>query len=189
MLKAAIEFILRNSAKFEWSVSGLGKLRLYLDEKREWRLHVWDRRLRGENVSTIHDHPWDFVSDIIVGELVNQRYYLANPGRGISYNFQRIRCGVGGGPVGDSMLTRLEGAKLERYREGNAYLQDAEEVHETAALDGTVTLVRRKFREDVDHANVYWPINCDWVDAEPRAATPEEVAAITSRSLHLWFGR
>lgn len=187
MLKAAIEFILRNPLDFEWSVSGLGKLRLYLDPRREFRLHVWDRRLRGAGVSTIHDHPWDFESTIVAGELVNQRYYLANPARGVNYKFQKILCGVGGGPVGEPSVTRLEAAKLERYRENNIYIQDATEVHQTAALDGTVTLVRRRFREDVDHANVFWLPETEWVDAEPRAATPEEVKAVTAYSLHLWF--
>lgn len=97
----------------DWSTQGLGMLRLYLS--REVRLHVWHSAFRVPSVSDIHDHPWDFRSDIVCGSVRNVRYGIvsesecgpvlqdgegnplgavARPGQP-NYTQSTIRCGTG----------------------------------------------------------------------------------------------
>lgn len=71
----------------------------------------------------------------------------------------------------------------ETYEAGDAYRQEASEVHHTSYEDGTVTLVSREFLPDTEHANVYFRADGSWVSAEPRDATPDEVSAFVERAL------
>ena len=51
----------------------VGLLGLWLDDRRECRLHVWDPDSRVGD-PPVHDHPFDFTSTVVVGELVDTRY-------------------------------------------------------------------------------------------------------------------
>ena len=58
---------------FPWRMQDIGLMGLRLDDQREYRLHVWDPSYNvGE--PPVHDHPYDFKSKIIVGEMTNTRY-------------------------------------------------------------------------------------------------------------------
>lgn len=72
-----LKFILENADKFEWSVQGLGMFRLYLDETT--RLHIWSKDFKVLDVSEIHNHPWDFTSDILLGQVSNTIYEEVDP--------------------------------------------------------------------------------------------------------------
>lgn len=175
--------LLEQAEHLEWSIQGMGMLRHYLS--REVRLHIWDSRFRVPNVSTIHDHPWDFESEIVCGSLVNRFYYEI--GGEPTHTRSKIRCGVGGGLVhaehcGEERPVRLHSRDV-RYAVGERYHEVAEALHETLPEDGTVTLVTRKFRPDTEHALVCYPIGTSWVSAEPRKATHNEVYDITRRAL------
>lgn len=179
-----------------WSIQGFGMLRLYLSP--EIRLHVWDSRFRVPNVSMIHNHPWDFDSYIVAGELRQFRYSEVGVNRRDVEGFNAsaddayfrsvIKAGPGGGlrdsPIGVYLLRGDE----EVYGKGMSYTQHASEIHQSLPVDGTVTLVTRRFvRKDVDHAQTYWRANSEWVSAEPRPATAEEVRSFTSLALERWF--
>ena len=71
--KALVLTILRHAEDFPWRMQDIGLMGLRLDDQRKYRLHVWDP---SDNVGDppIHDHPYDFTSTIIVGELTNTRY-------------------------------------------------------------------------------------------------------------------
>jgi hypothetical protein len=199
--------ILEHAQDFEWSLQGFGMLRFYLTQ--ELRLHVWDSRYRVENVSGIHTHPWHFDSTVLCGR-VEQYRYICDPGYDYlrigphgtpdskSKNFDQylIKAGMGGhldsepSPV---TLTPgwdyLDGSRLEVIEAGQMYSQHSDEIHLSLPEDGTVTIVQRKLadRGSPDHAFVFVPAGEEWVSAEPRMATPDEVKNITRHALERWF--
>lgn len=166
-----------------WTLQGLGMLRLYLSPTT--RLHVWSMAHRNPMASTLHTHPWDFSSYVVVGSIENTTYEQAYRS-GVKYNRQLLRCGEGGGLEGTPDQIRLESSGWQ-VNEGELYEQAAEVIHETDFWDGTVTLVQRTMRADTEHAYVFWRDGQTWGSAEPREATPEEVEAITGTALRRYF--
>ena len=77
--------------------------------------------------------------------------------------------------------------KMEIYNAGDSYEQESDEIHLSMPDDGTVTIINRTFKDDVDHASVFWRMDENFVSAEPRDATRDEVSAITQHSLRTWF--
>jgi hypothetical protein len=183
LMKQLVKKILENATSYEWSLQGLGMLRLYLSQ--EVRLHVWDCDFMFPKASTMHTHPWHFSSLIVAGELKQMRY--VEDKEGDSFNVATIQCGEGGCLVTEPETIKLAARPMEYYREGQTYSELAEEIHESFPTRGTVTLVTRTFTEDRDHAKVYWPKGHVWGSAEPRPATQGEVYAITSHALSRWF--
>lgn len=181
--KELVKKILENASAYSWSLQGLGMLRLYLSD--DLRMHVWHHDFRFPKASTMHNHPWDFRSLIVAGELKQMRYVKDKGGDW--FNTATIRCGEGGAIVSESKRIKLAGCAMERYGEGQTYSELAEEIHESFPTNGTVTLVRRIFKQDKDHAQVFWPVGHVWGSAEPRAATADKVQQITSYALQRWF--
>lgn len=181
--KAVVKAILERADTFEWSLQGLGMLRLYLAS--DIRLHVWSSRHAVEEVSLIHTHPWHFTSTIVAGKLRNVRYETHPDGQ--RFMRQALLCGSGGGLMGEPEAVKLRVAVDERYAEGDVYSQAAADRHASFPEDGTVTIIRRTNTDDPDHALVFWPFGRDWVSAEPRLATPTEVREITCNALSRWF--
>lgn len=189
MNKALVKAILEHADSYEWSVQGLGMLRLYLGD--EYRLHIWHRDLQVEGVTEIHDHPWGFNSQVIVGGICNHRYefftdgikHLAQP-----YTRGELFCGTGGGLTGVMVHGLLFKKAEDEYYEGQYYKQKYDEIHRTDFIDGTVTLIQRDFsQEDKDHAHVFWKIGEQFVSAEPRPATKEEVFKTVKAALERWI--
>lgn len=171
---AAIRSILEHHSAFHWTVQGFGFIRTYLDADKRWRLNVWHNDLRVPNVSAIHDHPWDFVSYIIAGRMMNTKYFQ-EPGKLPTHNFFEIITGEGGGPSGETYSCTLSDAEHQVYVPGNIYSQIRTEIHETRFTDGTVTLNDRSPPTPDHKARVFWPVGEKWVDAIPRDATKEEI--------------
>jgi hypothetical protein len=182
----------------EWTYQGLGMVRTHLGMNREHRINVWHHRFRIPGVSTVHNHPWDLISIVQAGVLVNSRYSKRMADTmprcrdiGISgsvaecepatlryypMNAGIVRCGIHGGLDRTTVCeTTLYPFPTERYEAGHTYRQRAYEVHETGFDDGTVTLNLRSNRNPNSDAWVYWPLGTKWVDAEPRPATREEI--------------
>lgn len=169
-------FALENWQERAWTVQGFGMIRTYLDEEKRWRLNVWDNALKVPNVSEIHDHPWDFQSWILCGQLANTRFKLSFPQDPASLPYQhvQIKTGEGGGPVGPVDKVYLTPIKSEVYDPGYGYLQNRNEIHITGARSGTVTLNDRTPPTPEHTANIYWPSG-PWINAEPRPASKPEV--------------
>ena len=207
-----VKGVLENADRFDWSIQGFGMLRMYLSK--EVRLHIWNPAFEVENVSTIHDHPWDFESEVVCGEIQNQRYVvlrreydggmMEEPRQPIAIRYDGvpdthlcavIRCGTGGGidkacnsgiPEPRALLPfGFPTLPVSTYRAGQSYKQVASDVHETKAVAGTVTIVTRKFKADTEHARVFFPLGTEWVSAEPRRATPSERASFVLPALAL----
>lgn len=192
-IMASVEKILQQADKYQWSLQGFGMLRLHMSHG--YRLNVWDSRFRVPNVSMIHTHPWNFVSQVVAGTLRNHRY-LRYPYDHKSlfpdikyplFESAKIRPGQGGGIMektpADFQLCAL---MPENYIQGDEYRQCADEIHASEPVDGTITLNMR-VRVGLDEAFVFWPKGEEWRSAEPRNATTEEVHAITRASLAKWF--
>lgn len=178
--------ILTRPLEHEWSVQGLGFMRTYLSETE--RLHLWHSSLKIHGATELHDHPWNFTSTVILG-CVNQSRYEHNDSGSI-WMKQRILCGVGGGPVGESLKSpeqvSLFSPALESFYTGATYTQKADEIHKSFPLNDTVTVVTREFMEDADHANVYYRVGGEFVSAHPRPASRAEVLFITRSVLNTY---
>lgn len=181
--KTLARAILQNAAAYEWSLQGMGMLRLHLPDN--CRLHIWDSRYRAPNVSMIHDHmQWGLTSVVIAGVLRNRRY---SEGFGLPFMYTTLKPGYGCYFKHDPMETRLRLMEpVYALYEGDEYSQAPSEIHETDAEDGTVTLMFKR-PTGIESARVFWPVGTEWGSAEPRKATPDEVADITSRALDRWF--
>lgn len=162
-------------------------MRTYLSD--EIRLHIWDKSLKIPSATPLHDHPWHLDSHIVVGELRQNRFSIVQ--RGIpnaeEFNTTTIKCDAGACTLTDTIQVMLRKKPLEVYREGEEYRQRKNEIHQSFPVDGTVTLVTRKFTADRDSARVFWQGTGAFISAEPRPAIAVEVEIITKRSLDLWF--
>jgi hypothetical protein len=198
--REAIECIMRHPRDHNWSISGLGMLRLYLS--RENRVHIWDSSLLTPGVSAIHTHPWDLESHVLAGVYRQTRFVPSSNYAGILYggnepgwsetlNCVDIECGGNARTVAEVTKLQVIEQYPEVYREGQKYKQSKDEIHQTLAEDGTVTLIRRTFYPDTERAKVLWRGNGGWVNARPWDATPEDVAKVVvpvlERSLQKWF--
>lgn len=186
LVREFVRNTLAHPHRHEWSIQGFGMLRTYIgppaDPKR-YRLNVWHSAFAVPNVSTIHDHPWNFKSWIIAGRFTNQRYSVVINPDAPNFMRQTIRTGEGGGPIGEPESVFLLPIAPETYAAGHVYSQHYREVHESQYADGTVTVNERERVGDGEHAYVFWPVGTKWVDAQPRTATTDEVAAVTSEAL------
>lgn len=185
------EAILRNSAAFRWELQGFGMLRCYLPG--DLRLQVWDNTYAVPGVTTIHDHPWNFESLIVAGELLNERFGEVDPtdqegGPSATHMCRNIIPGVGLRRAGDGedQPAYLVSYGTERYTAGMVYEQRYYELHESRPSRGTVTLIGRQ-RVGADVARSYYPYGAEWVSAEPRLATEEERTEIIGHALQRWF--
>lgn len=187
--KLMAKAILGNATSYRWSLQGLGMFRLYLSQ--ELRMHVWDPDFAFPGASPMHTHPWDFTSYIVAGGIVNERYsqYNMDCKYGELYNKALLKCGEGGCMMDEKELVKLYCHQKTEHYEGQWYGQSAEEIHWSKPQRGTVTLVYREFRPDLDrdHAYVFWPDGQEWGTAEPRAATHDEVQRMSMAALGCWF--
>jgi hypothetical protein len=179
MARALIRNILEHALEYPWKIQDIGLLALRLDEQREYALHVWapDRCI---GTPPIHDHPFDFVSRIIAGELTNARY-LEVPS-GVKYLRERYTPSNEESRTTDYVQLVSE---VETFREGDEYAQVADELHDSHQLPGTVTVIRRAFR-DVDELTVCRLEKLRWISGASRPATSAEVTEITTQAL-TWF--
>ena len=192
--QALANAILRHANHFEWSLRGMGFIRMHLVG--HCRLHVWDRRYRVPGVSMIHDHlQWALNSTILSGELVNRIYHEVAGTDGAyrsgdigRFHVATIKPGAGcyfKSEASDTFL--LPKLFPERLLPGDTYRQAPDVIHETDAQDGTVTIIRKEPTPD-DSARVFWPAGTEWGSAEPRRATADEVASIVAVALSRWTG-
>lgn len=169
-------YVLEHWQDFPWTVQGFGMVRTYLDDAQRWRLNVWDDRLKVPNVSEIHDHPWDFRSWVLCGRLTNVRFLESQAADKGAVPFQHVEIvtGEGGGPVMGVVTRHLVAVRPEGYEPGDTYTQRRQEIHVTKCERGTVTLNDRGEPTPEHTARIYWAAG-PWINAEPRAATHDEV--------------
>lgn len=170
-----------------WTIQGLGMLRLHLDDSNETRLHIWDTQTALNDQTSAHDHPWDIVnSTVYFGAMGNQRYGLSNEGD-IPIQISRVLCGIGSDFEGESTTGFMfELGERELYEPGGSYSIDATEFHNSFPERGTVTVITRRFRPDLEQivgrrvATICWTGDEDWErDGFNRVATKDEILHFT----------
>lgn len=168
-----------------WTMQGFGMLRTYLDPDEVERLHIWDTGKANAEVSTVHNHAWDFESLIYSGRLANQRYIRDSNGR--EWRSADIRPGECGGLISNPEMVRLSESPREFYQPGSTYRQEATELHESLPTPGTVTVIKRTFHNDrtLDVATVAWKAG-GWVTAEPRRASEREIMDFVLLARERW---
>lgn len=181
-LRSMAYFILRHATRFEWSLQGLGMLRLYIEPN--LRLHVWDNRHRFPGATPIHDQ-WGLMSTVLSGELHNQRY-TETRSTGSPYKKMKIKAGMSCEKMEEPTIVFLRGYEPERYRVGESYSQYPSEIHETIPRNGTVTIMNKTPTADPEAATVFWPADGMLGSAEPRPASFREICSITEYALSVW---
>ncbi|HZT64337.1 MAG TPA: hypothetical protein VFA11_00970 [Acidimicrobiales bacterium] len=177
--KALVLTILRHAEDFPWRMHDIGLMALRLDEQRQYRLHVWDPTLSvGE--PPIHDHPYDFTSEIVAGELTNTLYHEDRAGE----DYVRFRYPPGAEDLRRSDTVRLS-ATAATFTEGDHYRQRAQQLHASWQLPGTVTAIRCSWVE-VPALTVCLREEGSWRSAQTRDARRQEVKAMAARALE-WF--
>jgi hypothetical protein len=177
--KVLVRTILEHAQDYSWTMQEIGLLGLRLDDRREYRMHVWGPDYsRGE--PPVHDHPFDFTSSIIVGEMTNTRYEESDSGVGyIRTRYSRA----------DEDIRRTDTVKLSAvtstFTEGDHYSQLAYELHDSRQVPGTVTIIRCAFK-DVSELTVCRRNKSTWISGRSRPATSEEVKTITGKALELF---
>lgn len=177
--------VILNPLEYEWTIQGLGMLRLYVSD--EYRLHIWNGEAAYPNVSKIHNHPWDFKSLIISGQLRNTRYLSTWRGRAdMTVMRQRLRCGENCKLIGEPKEAYLRALKTETYYPGEVYAQNAWEAHISEPAPGCVTLIKRYPCLEPDYATVFYDPAQGWGTAEPRKATTTEIRSFCSLATANW---
>jgi hypothetical protein len=177
--KALVLTVLRHAEDFLWRVQDIGLLSLRLDDRRQYRLHVWDAS-DGSPEPPVHDHPYDFTSTVIVGELTNTRYVEDPAGE----EYVRFRYSPPAEDRRRSDTVRLS-ATATTFTEGDHYSQLAPELHASSQLPGTVTAVRCSWVEAPD-LTVCLRDAGSWRSGHARDATRDEIKAVVSNALE-WF--
>ncbi len=174
--RAFVRTILEHAVDHPWRIQHIGLLSLRLDDRREQRLHVWDPQGCVDD-PPIHDHPYDFVSTVIVGELTNTRYVESPSGA----DYCRERYILGDEDDRRSDAIRLVGASTT-LGPGDRYEQLAPELHDSRQTPGTTTVIRCTWRERPELTVCRRP-GASWVSSEARPATPQEITRITTAAL------
>jgi hypothetical protein len=177
--KALVLAMLRHAEEFPWRMQDIGLMGLRLDDRREYRLHVWDpSSCIGE--PPIHDHPYDFTSTIVAGELTNARYEEDVAGE------EYVRFRYSPGYEGDrrSDAFRLS-STATTFTEGDQYRQQAHELHASRQQPGTVTAIRCVWTE-VPELTVCIRDESSWYSGQGRSATREEIKSFAAKALG-WF--
>jgi hypothetical protein len=178
--KALVHQILTHAEDFPWRMQEeIGLLGLRLDDQRTYRLHVWDPSLSTAE-PPVHDHPYDFVSTVIAGEMTNIRYEESPSG----VEFSRDRYLTSDDGVRRTDTIRLS-ATSATVREGEHYAQVAHELHGSQQSPGTVSIIRCSFKE-VAELTVCLRPGTPFVSGRARPATLDEVKHVTTRAL-TWF--
>jgi len=167
--------ILDKYEDYQWSVQGFGMLRAYLDPEQIFRIHVWiPSVLRVDQVSDLHDHPWDFQSKVVWGELINRRYEVKPNPLGV-HRRQLMQPGVGAKLIGDPQPCDLLQVQEETYFTGGFYSQKADEIHRTEVPTTAISIIKRRFRKTRERAYTFHQGGRPWVSAKPRPSNHEEV--------------
>lgn len=178
LIAALVRQVLEHPADRPWVMQDVGLLALRLDDRRVYRLHVWDpASCAGE--PPIHDHPFAFTSTVVAGELTNTLWEESPSG--VEYERDRYTPPDEAGRVTDTV--RLSGASTT-FAAGDRYSQLPHELHSSTQVPGTVTLLRRSSWH-VRELTVCRRPGSPWVSGESRPAPPAEVRRITTAARDL----
>jgi hypothetical protein len=171
--------MLHHAEDFPWRMQDIGLMSLRLDDRREYRLHVWDPSY-WDGEPPVHDHPYDFTSTVLAGEMRNVRYEEDRAGD----EYVRFRYSPAAEDERRSDAVRLSSTG-NIFNEGSHYHQLAHELHASWQQPGTVTAIRCQWVETPE-LTVCVRDEGSWRSAQGRGATREEIKSFTAKALE-WF--
>ncbi len=177
--RALVLTVLRHAEDFPWRMSDIGLMGLRLDDRREFRLHVWDSS-DSPGEPPIHDHPYGFTSTIIAGEITNTRYEEDTGGE----RYVRHRYAPGAEEERRTDTVRLT-STATTFTEGDRYRQLAHELHASRQQPGTVTAIQCSWVDAPELTVCLRPAD-PWRTGQGRNATSEEVKRYSAKAL-AWF--
>jgi hypothetical protein len=168
----------------DWRGHGIGFMKAYIDPDKRWRINVYHEMLRVPGISLMHDHPWGLFSHVRAGQLVNTRWHRSHKKSqgAVLFNEGRINCADYAGLEGTPQVVPLVKERREVYHAGDFYRQNPEEIHETTALNGTVTLLERIPVHSDGRAHIFWPMGEEYGDAT-RKISDDEIYAVAASAL------
>jgi hypothetical protein len=179
MTRALVRTMLEHAEDLPWRMQEIGLLGVRLDDRREHRLHVWAPSC-SSGEPPVHDHPYDFTSTVVAGEITNTRY--EEDAAGLEHVRTRYR-------IGDEDARRIDSVRLTgaatTFGAGQRYSQRAHELHDSRQLPGTVTVIRCR-PVAVNELTVCTVGEAGWMSGQARPATPEEIEELTAAALE-WF--
>jgi hypothetical protein len=216
--RALVKAILQRAEHYAWEVPANGRLTLVL-EPNVAVINVFHSKYRVPNSTAIHSHTVDFRSDIVGGVMRQYRYLraaAAGDGSAPGMNTDaghgpapRVVAGAGDGPAArryweqeltlDGKLSRdpmecyLTESAIETYAAGEFYEITADEIHQSAPEDGTVTLITRQHRTSPTSVSTFWPWAPLALGARPSdKIIPKEAAEgvvrdVITVALERWF--
>ena len=176
---ALVLTVLQHAEDFPWRMQDIGLMGLRLDDRREYRLHVWDPSYC-DGEPPVHDHPYDFASTIIAGELSNT-LYEEDP-TGDEYVRFRYRPGAEAERISDKVTLS---STTTVFTAGHQYHQLAHQLHASWQTPGTVTAIRCSW-VDAPTLTVCLRGGNSWRSGQGRDATRDEIKKFSSRALE-WF--
>lgn len=174
----------------EWRAHGIGMLRTYLDAGRLVRLNLWHHDLITPGISTMHTHPWQLRSHIVIGGLTNIRWerVMEEQAGASAWLEDQVACGAGDGQLkGEPVEVWLRPQPSEVLLPGTFYSQEPHEIHTTEFRDGTATIMARDKADSMADASVFWPKGETWGDAA-RDVTADEIVKVCHATLALLDG-
>jgi hypothetical protein len=178
MDRALVRTILEHADVQPWKVQDAGLLGLWLGPSRRYRLHVWDPASSTGEV-LIHDHPLDFTSVVMAGEITNTRYEMDPAGD----EFVRERYALGDEANRRTDSVRLSGTSTT-FGPGESYSQAARELHSSSQVPGTVTVLRFTY-VDVPLLTTCRREGSPWISGTSHPAEPDEIRRVAALALAL----
>lgn len=190
--KELIQVLRNDPLSFHWRGHGIGFIKAYTNPDKTERINIYDKRFIVPNITLHHDHPWHLTSRILAGELTNTRYqrlstaHIEHDSTYETFHEGVINCANFRGIEAAPRMATLVAQKPEIYRPNDTYMQFADEIHATEAIDGTVTLLRRMTPLNGNGtARVFWPLGTEYVDATIHELSTDDVHAAINKALEL----
>lgn len=145
-----IDYLKKNNQRLYYF--GLGFVQLVLNKYE--RVHFYNENLKAPN-DEIHNHRYNFMSHILKGSFLNERYLLSI---GKDYTLTNESCSKERELTNVvSIPTSVELLSSERYKQGDIYHIFYNEFHKVSYTGNTITYLKRS---DIitDYAQVLYPV-------------------------------
>lgn len=192
--------------RLEWRHSGLGVLQAYVHEgaEHELRVHVWHPSLRRAGIAEsglFHDHRFDMMSTVLVGEIRQHELELYEGGRGDWCTYEVLHARAAAQASDGATFHQDPSLLPERYEvsehavrvgEGNWYLWPKRRFHGTHFDNRLAVTLVEKTNQDARPARILAPVGVPLVNAFeeplPREAWTEPLAAAHDALIARWRG-
>lgn len=187
----------------QWRHSGLGMLQAYVHEGTtdEMRVHVWCKELEREGIvdsGLLHDHRFDLVSQVLVGEIKQVEYELRPSDTGDFQLHEVVHARAAGKHApNDGLVTALSGRYAVRWNPIQLSARDAYsfpkwEFHGTLLRSEYAVTVITKSNQDETPARILAPFDKPVVhafaDPLPEVAWAHHLSAAAKMLLDVWRG-